>query len=68
MIHADLRLTNLLRHQQQTRVIDFDDCGQGWYLHDLAAALSFEETSSQCAPVGRTLVGGLSSSLPFVGR
>ncbi|MEO1819116.1 phosphotransferase [Pseudomonas sp.] len=43
LIHADLRLTNLLRHQQQTRVIDFDDCGQGWYLHDLAAALSFEE-------------------------
>ena len=43
LIHADLRLTNLLRHQGETRVIDFDDCGMGWYLHDLAAAISFEE-------------------------
>ncbi|BBG29401.1 phosphotransferase enzyme family protein [Zymobacter palmae] len=43
LIHADLRLTNLLLHQGETRVIDFDDCGMGWYLHDLAAAISFEE-------------------------
>lgn len=43
LIHADLRLTNLLMHQGETRVIDFDDCGMGWYLHDLAAAISFEE-------------------------
>ncbi|MFG6666103.1 phosphotransferase enzyme family protein [Halomonas sp. HNIBRBA4712] len=43
LIHADLRLTNLLMHEGETRVIDFDDCGMGWYLHDLAAAISFEE-------------------------
>ncbi|WP_087718028.1 phosphotransferase enzyme family protein [Salinicola salarius] len=43
LIHADLRLTNLLLDGDETKVIDFDDCGLGWYLHDLAAALSFEE-------------------------
>jgi Ser/Thr protein kinase RdoA (MazF antagonist) len=43
LIHADLRLANLLVDDQQTRVIDFDDCGFGWYMHDLAAALSFHE-------------------------
>lgn len=43
LIHADLRLTNLLLHKGETRVIDFDDCGLGWYLHDLAAAISFVE-------------------------
>ncbi|WP_110642743.1 phosphotransferase [Salinicola sp. CPA57] len=43
LIHADLRLTNLLIEGNATRIIDFDDCGFGWYLHDLAAALSFEE-------------------------
>ncbi|OAT76954.1 serine kinase [Mangrovibacter phragmitis] len=43
LIHADLRLTNLLLWQGETRVIDFDDCGMGWYLHDLAAAISFVE-------------------------
>ncbi|WP_035344570.1 MULTISPECIES: phosphotransferase enzyme family protein [Dickeya] len=43
LIHADLRLTNLLLHAGETRVIDFDDCGFSWYLHDLAAAISFVE-------------------------
>ena len=43
LIHADLRLTNLLVQGERTRIIDFDDCGMGWYLHDLAAALSFFE-------------------------
>ncbi|MDH4573724.1 phosphotransferase enzyme family protein [Salinicola acroporae] len=43
LIHADLRLTNLLIEGDDTKVIDFDDCGLGWYMHDLAAALSFEE-------------------------
>ncbi|MDR9753380.1 phosphotransferase [Pseudomonas sp. SZMC_28357] len=43
LIHADLRLANLLVDQEQTHVIDFDDCGFGWYMHDLAAALSFYE-------------------------
>ncbi|CAM3717662.1 serine/threonine protein kinase [Vibrio aerogenes CECT 7868] len=43
LIHADLRLTNLLLHEGETRVIDFDDCGMGWYMHDLAAAISFNE-------------------------
>ncbi|MGJ7613397.1 MULTISPECIES: phosphotransferase enzyme family protein [unclassified Variovorax] len=43
LIHADLRLANLLVDEEHTRVIDFDDCGFGWYLHDLASALSFHE-------------------------
>lgn len=43
LIHADLRLTNLLLRNGETQVIDFDDCGFGWYLHDLAAAISFVE-------------------------
>lgn len=49
MIHADLRLTNLLHHQGETRIIDFDDCGFGWYMHDLAAAVSFCEHHPRAA-------------------
>lgn len=49
LIHADLRLTNLLLHRGETRVIDFDDCGFGWYLHDLAAAISFVEHHPRAA-------------------
>ena len=43
LIHADLRLANLLVDGNRTAIIDFDDCGHGWYLFDLAAALSFLE-------------------------
>ncbi|MBF9002550.1 phosphotransferase enzyme family protein [Vibrio nitrifigilis] len=43
LIHADLRLTNLLLHPDGTRVIDFDDCGLGWFMHDAAATVSFFE-------------------------
>lgn len=43
LIHADLRLANLLVDGDRTAIIDFDDCGFGWYLYDLATALSFLE-------------------------
>lgn len=45
LIHADMRLANLLVSDSGTRVIDFDDCGLGWYLYDLATAMSFFEDS-----------------------
>ena len=43
MIHADLRLANLLIENGTVKVIDFDDCGFGWFLHDMASAVSFIE-------------------------
>ncbi len=43
LIHADMRLANLLVGQGKTRLIDFDDCGYGWFLYDFAAAISFIE-------------------------
>ena len=44
LIHADLRLANLMVSGDQLHAIDFDDCGLGWWVYDLAAALSFIET------------------------
>jgi Ser/Thr protein kinase RdoA (MazF antagonist) len=44
LIHADLRLANLMVHGDTLTAIDFDDCGFGWWVYDLAAALSFIET------------------------
>lgn len=43
LIHADFRLANLLVHNGDVRVIDFDDCGLGWFLYDGATAVSFFE-------------------------
>jgi Ser/Thr protein kinase RdoA (MazF antagonist) len=43
LVHADLRLANLLVDGDQITVIDFEDCGLSWYLYDLACALTFNE-------------------------
>jgi len=43
LIHADMRFANLLVDGSETRLIDFDDCGYGWFMYDFAAAISFIE-------------------------
>jgi Ser/Thr protein kinase RdoA (MazF antagonist) len=46
LIHADLRMANLLVGDGASpAVIDFDDCGFGWWLYDLGTACSFFEDS-----------------------
>lgn len=47
LIHADLRLANLLVDNGRVQVIDFDDCGFSWFMYDLASALSFIEDQPQ---------------------
>jgi Ser/Thr protein kinase RdoA (MazF antagonist) len=47
LIHADLRLANLMVDAEGLTAIDFDDCGFGWWVYDLAAALSFIETDAR---------------------
>lgn len=43
LIHADMRLANLLIDNGSPRLIDFDDCGFGWFLYDFATGVSFLE-------------------------
>lgn len=43
LVHADIRMDNLLTYGDDTRVLDFDDCGFSWFLYDCATALSFIE-------------------------
>ena len=39
LIHADLHLGNALFHRGRVKLIDFDDCGTGPRLYELAVAL-----------------------------
>ncbi|TPM35698.1 phosphotransferase [Mesorhizobium sp. B2-3-4] len=39
IIHADLVRENVMIHDGAIRIIDFDDCGYGWHIYDLAVAL-----------------------------
>ncbi|TWP32688.1 phosphotransferase enzyme family protein [Leekyejoonella antrihumi] len=43
LVHADLRLANLLVDDGHINVIDFDDSGFSWYLYDFGSAVSFIE-------------------------
>jgi Ser/Thr protein kinase RdoA (MazF antagonist) len=44
LIHADMRLGNLLVDGDRVSLIDFDDCGFCWFTYDFAASVSFHET------------------------
>lgn len=43
LVHADLRLANLLVERDSVTVIDFDDCGHSWFMYDFGTAVSFIE-------------------------
>ena len=58
LIHADMRLANLLIDNNQTRLIDFDDCGIGWFMYDFAAAISFMEDHPQVPALKQSWVEG----------
>lgn len=65
LIHADLRLANLLIEGDQIKVIDFDDCGFGWHLQDLASALSFIEEKPIVPKLVNAWLSGYKKVLPF---
>ncbi|GHA36730.1 aminoglycoside phosphotransferase [Devosia pacifica] len=46
LIHADMRLGNLLIDGDDLALIDFDDSGFCWFAYDFAAAVSFHEDSA----------------------
>lgn len=41
LIHSDLHLGNCKFHRGELQVFDFDDCGWGYYLYDLAVTLYY---------------------------
>jgi Ser/Thr protein kinase RdoA (MazF antagonist) len=65
LIHADLRLANLMVHGDALAAIDFDDCGFGWWVYDLASALSFIETDPRLPDLISAWVEGYSRIAPL---
>ena len=43
LAHADLKPVNSIWAGDRLMVIDFDDCGFGWYMYDFGTAVSFFE-------------------------
>jgi Ser/Thr protein kinase RdoA (MazF antagonist) len=65
LIHADMRLANLLVSDGDIRVIDFDDCGFGWYLFDIGASLSFIEHDPRVPELTDAWLRGYRGVLPL---
>jgi Ser/Thr protein kinase RdoA (MazF antagonist) len=65
LVHADLRLANLLVNNDQLAVIDFDDCGFSWFMYDFAAAISFYETSPLVPDLQQAWLRGYRSVRPL---
>lgn len=65
LIHADMRLANLLISPNGIHVLDFDDCGFGWFLYDFAAGISFIEDHPQIPALKAAWVAGYRALRPL---
>ncbi len=65
LIHADLHSRNVMVHDDRMIVIDFDDAGFGWYIHDLAMALHPVMDEPWFAQVRDAMVEGYRSVHPL---
>lgn len=39
LIHSDLNINNIIVDGDKVQVLDFDDCGYGWFLYDLSTSV-----------------------------
>ena len=65
LVHADIRLANLLAEGEHVRVIDFDDCGWSWYMYDFATSVSFIEDHPDVPELTQAWVDGYRTVSPL---
>lgn len=67
LIHADLRLANVLVEGGRLHLLDFDDCGFGWFAYDFAAAVSFMEDDPRIPALRAAWLAGYRAVAPLSG-
>jgi Ser/Thr protein kinase RdoA (MazF antagonist) len=65
LVHADIRLANLLVDGSEVRVIDFDDCGFSWFMYDFATTVSFMEDHPRVPELREAWLNGYRSVAPL---
>ena len=65
LIHADLVFENILTGVDGIRVIDFDDCGYGWHLFDLATSIIFLLDTDHFTLAKEALISGYRKERPL---
>jgi Ser/Thr protein kinase RdoA (MazF antagonist) len=65
LVHADIRLANLLVDDGHVRVIDFDDSGFTWFMYDFATTVSFMEDHPRVPELQAAWLDGYRSVAPL---
>jgi Ser/Thr protein kinase RdoA (MazF antagonist) len=65
LVHADIRLANLLVDGDRVRVIDFDDCGFSWFMYDFATTVSFMEDHPRVPELREAWLAGYREVAPL---
>ena len=65
LIHADMRLANVILADGAPTLIDFDDCCFGWHMYDFAAAVSFIEDSPRVPEIKSAWTEGYRRTRPL---
>lgn len=65
LVHADIRLANLLVDDGDVRVIDFDDSGYAWFMYDFATTVSFMEDHPRVPELRAAWLEGYRSVAPL---
>lgn len=65
LVHADLRLANLIIDGDDLQLIDFDDCGYCWYMYDFAASISFYELDPSIPELQKAWIAGYNRITPL---
>jgi Ser/Thr protein kinase RdoA (MazF antagonist) len=68
LVHADLRLDNVLFDGDEAYVIDFDDCGWSWFMYDLATCLTFIEDRRDLPELVGSWLAGYRELAPLDGQ
>jgi thiamine kinase-like enzyme len=64
IIHRDLHLKNFLFHDGEVYVLDFENCGWGYYLFDLTVTLSVMESHKNRAPLQAAFIEAIGENVP----
>jgi Ser/Thr protein kinase RdoA (MazF antagonist) len=65
LIHADLHQRNYLFHDGGVGAIDFDDCGYGHWLYDLAVTLNCLQSHPELPTLRAALLAGYRRGRPL---
>lgn len=65
LIHADFVPENIIVNDGRLHLIDFDDCGFGWYMFEIATALYFHIGTPNFHVLRDNMIAGYASVLPL---